>query len=84
MTDSARFTLMTCNMVYSPLYRMNTDGSIDYILAESMEASEDGLVYTFKMKEGLKWSDGEPLTAADVAYSYNAENEAYGTFYVEG
>ncbi len=84
MTDSARFTLMTCNMVYSPLYRMNTDGSIDYILAESMEASEDGLVYTFKLKEGLKWSDGEPLTAADVVYTYNAENEAYGTFYIDG
>ena len=48
---------------------MNTDGSIDYILAESMEASEDGLVYTFKLKEGLKWSDGQPLTAADVVYT---------------
>lgn len=43
-----------------------------------------GLVYTVKIKENLKWSDGEPLTAEDVVYSYNAENEAMQTFYVNG
>lgn len=40
-------------------------------LAESYEMSEDGLEYTFKMKDGLKWSDGEPLTAEDVKFSLN-------------
>lgn len=38
-------------------------------LAESYTVSDDGLVYTFVMKDGLKWSDGEDLTAADVAFS---------------
>lgn len=38
-------------------------------LAETYSISDDGLVYTFKLKDGLKWSDGEALTAADVAYS---------------
>jgi peptide/nickel transport system substrate-binding protein len=33
--------------------------------------SEDYTTYTIKIKEGLKWSDGEPLTAADVAFTYN-------------
>lgn len=38
-------------------------------LAESYEISDDGLVYTFVLKDGLKWSDGEDLTAEDVKYS---------------
>ena len=33
--------------------------------------SSDGLTWTFKIREGMKWSDGEPLTAADVAFTYN-------------
>ena len=44
-----------------------TDVSPD--LAESYTVSDDGLVYTFVMKDGLKWSDGEDLTAEDVAFS---------------
>lgn len=38
-------------------------------LAESWTVAEDGLTYTIQMKEGLKWSDGEDLTAADVVFS---------------
>ena len=33
--------------------------------------SEDGLTYTIKIRDGLTWSDGEPITANDVAYTYN-------------
>ncbi|CAN5691829.1 ABC transporter substrate-binding protein [soil metagenome] len=40
-------------------------------LAESWETSEDGKTWTFKIREGVEWSDGEPLTAHDVAYTYN-------------
>ena len=40
-------------------------------LATSWETSEDGLTWTFDIREGVKWSDGEPLTAADIAYTYN-------------
>ena len=83
-TSTDRYGLMTNNMLFAPLARMNTDGSIDYVIADSIETSEDGLVYTVKIKENLKWSDGEPLTAEDVVYSYNAENEAMQTFYVNG
>lgn len=42
----------------------------EYRLAESYEISEDNLTYTFKLKDGLKWSDGEPLTAKDIEYTY--------------
>lgn len=40
-------------------------------LAESWETSEDQLTWTFKIREGLKWSDGEPLTAEDPAWTFN-------------
>ena len=38
--------------------------------AESWEISEDGLIYTFTLREGLTWSDGTPLTASDFVYSW--------------
>lgn len=38
-------------------------------LAEKVEISEDGLTYTITLKDGLKWSDGEALTADDVLWS---------------
>jgi len=40
-------------------------------LAESWETSDDGLTWTFHIREGVVWHDGEPLTANDVAYTYN-------------
>jgi peptide/nickel transport system substrate-binding protein len=40
-------------------------------LAESWEASPDGLTYTYTLRDGLQWSDGEPLTAEDIAYTIN-------------
>ncbi len=39
-------------------------------LAESWETSDDGLTWTFHIRDGVKWSDGEPLTAEDIAYTY--------------
>ena len=38
-------------------------------LAESWEVSNDGKTYTYTLREGLEWSDGEPLTADDVAWN---------------
>jgi peptide/nickel transport system substrate-binding protein len=40
-------------------------------LAESWETSQDGLTWTFDIRSGVTWTDGEPLTAADIAYTYN-------------
>lgn len=52
----------------SNFYRTDANGVLQYDLGESMEKSEDGLTYTFTIKEGLKWSDGEPLTAEHFVY----------------
>ena len=38
--------------------------------AESYEVSEDGMTYTFKLRDGLKWSNGDPLTAKDFEYAW--------------
>ena len=38
--------------------------------AESYDVSDDGLTYTFHLRDGLKWSDGTPLTAEDFVYSW--------------
>lgn len=40
-------------------------------LAESWEVSDDEMTYTFKIKDGLKWSDGKPITADDVVFTFN-------------
>ena len=39
-------------------------------LAESWEVSEDATTFTFKLREGMKWSDGEPFTADDILFWY--------------
>jgi peptide/nickel transport system substrate-binding protein len=40
-------------------------------LAESWETSSDGLTWTYRIRRGVLWSDGRPLTAKDVEYSFN-------------
>ena len=47
------------------------DFSIVPGLAESWEESADGKFWTYNLRPGMKWSDGVPLTAADVAYTFN-------------
>ena len=55
---------------FSGLYTYNSEGKPVPACAESYEVSEDGLTYTVKLKEGLKWSDGSDLTANDFVYSW--------------
>lgn len=60
--------------LFTGLYQYSTDGtSVEPGCAESHTVSDDGLTYTFKLREGLKWSDGSPLTAADFEYSWKRE-----------
>jgi peptide/nickel transport system substrate-binding protein len=47
--------------------------------AESWEQSTDGLTWTFKIRPGMLWSDGEPATAQDVAYTFNLVLDAVET-----
>lgn len=52
------------------LYRVTTGSEVELGLAETVDVSEDGLVYTFVLRDGLTWSNGEPVTANDFVYSY--------------
>lgn len=71
-------------LVYDSMYDLNLDGSFTLGLAESVDVSEDGTVYTFKIRDGLKWHDGEPLTARDVAFSYNLYKDTPEYPYMNG
>ena len=44
-------------------------------LAKSWEGSEDGLTWTYKLRPNMKWSDGKPLTAEDIAWTVNTSRE---------
>ena len=84
LTADDRYGLMASKMLYTPLYFINLDGSVDYILAESMESNEDGTVWTCKLKPDLKWSDGEPITADDVVFTINANNDFSSSLAING
>lgn len=58
-------------LVYDTIYEYQLDGTYKLDAAESAEASDDGLTWTFKIREGINFHDGQPLTAQDVAFSVN-------------
>jgi oligopeptide transport system substrate-binding protein len=58
-------------MIFTGLVQFDNNGNIKDQLAQSHEISADGLTYTFHLRPNLKFSDGTPLTANDVAYSIN-------------
>ena len=58
-------------LVYDSMYQLNLDGTYSLEAAESVFVSDDGLTYTYKIRNGITWHDGEPMTANDIAFSYN-------------
>ena len=57
--------------VYDPLVVLSPSwDEVEPALAESYEVSEDGLVYTFHLRQGVTWHDGEAFTADDVVFTY--------------
>ena len=63
----AIYVLINC---FEGLVSYDASGSIVPGSAETWDISDDGLVYTFHLREGLKWSDGTDLTAEDFVYSF--------------
>ena len=55
---------------FEPLLLIDENNEVVPGQAELPEVSEDGLTWTFTMKDGLKWSDGSDLTAKDFEYSF--------------
>ncbi len=58
-------------LIQSTLVRTTKDLGIENDLATEYGCSEDGLTWTVKIRDDVKFTDGEPLTASDVAFTYN-------------
>ncbi|MCK5027028.1 MAG: hypothetical protein KAS07_01275, partial [Candidatus Pacebacteria bacterium] len=56
-------------LVYSGLMKITPNGKLSTDLAKSYKISEDGLTYTFALKDDLVWHDGAPLTSEDVQFT---------------
>ncbi|REJ78525.1 MAG: ABC transporter substrate-binding protein [Acidobacteria bacterium] len=65
-------------LIYNSLVRKNE--KFEYVgdLAESIEPSEDGLAFTFKLREGVNFQDGKPLSSEDVKYTFDKLFESEG------
>lgn len=70
--DTANLMHFGAGQLYAKLIRWNAEGNeLLPDLAESLpEITDDGLRYIFKLRPGLKFSDGSPLTSRDVAFTY--------------
>ena len=55
--------------VYEGLFDYDNDGKMIPMLAESYTMSADGKTVTFKLRQGVRWHDGEPFTSADVKFT---------------
>lgn len=58
-------------LIQSTLIRTNVDMEFENDLATDYSVSEDGLTWTFHIRDDVKFTDGEPLTASDVAFTFN-------------
>lgn len=66
--DKNTFTMV--QHLFEGLYRFDDDSTPIPGLAEKVAISDDGLTYTFTLKDDIKWSNGEPITAQDFLYAW--------------
>jgi len=67
---AAAIAEVTLYNVYEPLTKINEDGSVAPLLADSWQASPDLKTYTFKLRKGVKFQNGEPFDSAAVKFSF--------------
>jgi oligopeptide transport system substrate-binding protein len=78
--------------LFAGLMRLNKNGQSEPDLAAAApKVSADGLTYTFTLRDGIKWSNGDPITAEDFVWSWKkaldprtASEYAYQLYYVKG
>jgi len=72
-TYSAVYDHYIIELVFDKLLNIeeNTELTTEGALAKDYKVSDDGLVYTFYLREGIKWHDGEEVTADDLVWTYN-------------
>ena len=67
-TDGLSFEVIAATI--EGLYTLDADGNAIPAIAESYDLSEDGLTYTFHLREDAKWSNGDAVTANDFVYAW--------------
>lgn len=67
-TDKNTFTM--AQHLFEGLYRFDDDSATVPALAKDVKISDNGRKYHFTLREGIKWSNGEPITAQDFVYSW--------------
>ena len=65
--------------IYETLLRIGPNGEIQYVLATSYEVSEDGLTWTFHLRQGVKFHDGTNFNATAVKFSIERHARVYWT-----
>lgn len=71
MLSSDTASNIVIGLMFDGLLNVRKDGSLVGALAQDLpKASPDGMTYTFKLRSGLKWTDGNPLTSDDVKFTY--------------
>lgn len=91
-TSSDTTSSAVLDQVFEGLTRVNQDNEIEEGMAESWEVSDDEKTYTFKLRDGATWSNGDPVTANDFAYAWkwvldpeNADTDyAYQLYPIKG
>lgn len=89
-TDSASWTPIA--QIYEGLTQRKLDGSgVEPAVAERWTISEDGKEYTFYIRDGVKWTNGDPVTAYDFEYAWKrvidprtGSDYSYQMYYIEG
>jgi len=78
--NSSTQTSITTNSTFNGLVTMNQDGTAAEELATSWEANGDSTVWTFKLREGVKFHDGSEFTSGDVKFTweYASSTESEG------
>lgn len=70
------YDVYVTSTIFEGMLTADENGMPIEALAEKYSISDDGLKYTFTLKEGLKFSDGSPLTTEDVAFTYTVGSDA--------
>ncbi len=65
-------SLYATGAVYAPLFNADPNTGLPVPALATWEVSDDGLQYTFTLKEGVVWSDGTPITSNDAKFTYDA------------
>ena len=63
--------ILPANAIVEPLLDITESGEIVPLLLETLPTTDDGVLFTCKLKQGVKWHDGSELTSADIEFTFN-------------